>query len=357
MCIFLICFAYQFTYQLVLLIAYKKKKNNRNTSQKINKEAVSILICAKDEQINLKKNLPFIFQQIYPDFEVIIVDDGSAIPFTMQHPRLKIIRINKEEKIGLGKKYALQKGIEVASNPWILLTDADCQPVSENWIKEMMECADNQHKIILGVSPYNIKKSLINSVIEYETAQTALQYIGFAILRKPYMSVGRNVLYKAELLKTKKWSAKELAIASGDDDLTIQSLATAKNTNVCITESSYTTSDAKNTWQEWIVQKKRHFQSGGLYHLSDKILLGSYLSSKLVLYLLLYIFLLWGNIYYAFFLFVLYIITNTFFQFILHRLTSLNYRWYLSFITDFLYCIFTVLLGLFSTTNSNRRWK
>jgi glycosyltransferase involved in cell wall biosynthesis len=354
---FLICCAYHFLYQLVLLISIKSRKNNIKNTLKPTKEAVSILICAKDEQINLEKNLPYIFQQIYPDFEVIIVDDGSTEPFTMQHPLLKIIRVNKEEKIGLGKKYALQKGVEAANKTWILLTDADCQPTSEHWIEEMMKNADKQHKIVLGISPYNTKKGLLNSVIEYETAQTALQYLGFAILGSPYMSVGRNVLYHAELLKTKKWNSQELAIASGDDDLAIQSLATAENTTVCLAEDSYTTSDAKSTWQEWIIQKKRHYQSGGLYRVRDRILLGSFLSSKLILYFAFCVMLVLGNIYLAAILFLIYVGINTLFQFMLYRFTQINTRWHISFITDFIYCIFTVTLGIFSTVKQNHRWK
>ncbi len=341
----------------MLLFSIKKGKAHSDAIQKLTKEAVSVVICAKDEQENLEKNLPFIFQQVYPDFEVIVVDDGSIIPFTMQHSQLKIIRIPEAEKVGQGKKYALQKGVEAASKPWILLTDADCQPVSENWIAEMMKNAVPPYKIILGVSPYNIKKGLLNSLIEYETAQTALQYLGFALLGNPYMSVGRNVLYAAELLKSKKWNPQELAIASGDDDLAMQTLATAENTNVCFSQKSFTTSEAKSTWQEWVTQKKRHYQSGSMYRIRDKILLGSYLSSKLVVYLAFCIILVLGNVYSAAVLMLIYVGINTLLQFILHRFTQLNTRWYSSFITDFLYSIFTVTLGLFSTTTSSHRWK
>ena len=38
---------------------------------------VSVIICAKDEAENLKKNLSKILAQKYPEFEVIVVNDGS----------------------------------------------------------------------------------------------------------------------------------------------------------------------------------------------------------------------------------------------------------------------------------------
>ncbi|NJL75851.1 MAG: glycosyltransferase [Saprospiraceae bacterium] len=41
-------------------------------------QPVSIIICAKNEAENLKKNLPHILNQNYPFFEVIVVNDNSS---------------------------------------------------------------------------------------------------------------------------------------------------------------------------------------------------------------------------------------------------------------------------------------
>ncbi len=142
-------------------------------------QSVTVIICAKNEAENLQKNLPFILNQNYPNFEVIIVDDNSSdntneIIKAQQliTNNLFLITISKEEKIGLGKKYALQKGIEAAKNELILLTDADCQPISKNWIAEMANCISDEKKIVLGISPYKTENTFLNALIEYETAQT-----------------------------------------------------------------------------------------------------------------------------------------------------------------------------------------
>ena len=317
------------------------------------------MICAKNEQQNLEENLPLIFSQEYPVFEIIVVDDGSDIPFTMQHDKLKIITISKEEKIGLGKKYALQKGIEAARNELILLTDADCKPVSKNWITNMTSCITSSKNIVLGISPYKAENTILNALIEYETAQTALQYIGFALLQQPYMSVGRNVLYNTALLKSKKWSAEELSIASGDDDLAIQSLATKDNTAVCLSKESYTISEPKKIWKDWIQQKMRHYESGSLYKLSHRIQLGAYLFTKLLTYACLF-YLLFSdsnekNISAGIFFF--YFISITLLNLSLDYFLHLNKRWYFSLLNDILYCIFTVTLGLMSWLKPVKNWK
>lgn len=370
--LFIVCCIYQIPYQLVLIFVIIKKKKSQNLKISSELKSVSIIICAKNEAANLQKNLPFILEQNYPNFEVIIVDDNSTdntneIIKTQQliTNNLYLITISKEEKIGLGKKYALQKGVEAAKNELILLTDADCQPTSKNWILEMASCVNEKHKIVLGISPYKTGTTLLDGLIEYETAQTAMQYIGFAILGNPYMSVGRNVLYDAALLKTKKWTTQELSIASGDDDLAIQTLATKENTTVCLSKDSYTISDAKNTWKDFIKQKLRHYESGSLYKFSHRLLLGSYVVTKLFIYFgLVYFFLRivlmidYPTFFlFPFFFYSIYLFSTSYLNLVFNNTLKLNPRWYFTILNDFLYCMFAIILGLISQLKPTKNWK
>lgn len=350
---FAVCCVYQFIYQLILIATIlKTKKNKKDFSP-----SVSIIICAKNEFENLTKNLPFILSQNYTDFEVIIVDDGSDKSFMMNDERLTILNLSKEEKIGLGKKYALQKGIEAAKNKVILLTDADCIPVSENWIFEMTTLLQGDYKIVLGLSQYKQEATWLNGMIEYETAQTAMQYSGYALIGIPYMGVGRNICYDAGLLKTKKWSAQELSIASGDDDLAIQSLANSKNTTVCFSKDGATTSSAPANWASWLKQKLRHYESGKLYKPIHKLLLGSFLISKYFLYLS-FILLLFSNYDSTVILFfIIYLVFTTVINALLNKKTGLMNRWYLTVVYDILYIAFTVTLGIISQFKTTKNWK
>ncbi len=56
------------------LALYSPKQTTVNQALK----PISIIICAKNEIVNLKANLPFILAQDYPNFEVIVVDDDST---------------------------------------------------------------------------------------------------------------------------------------------------------------------------------------------------------------------------------------------------------------------------------------
>ena len=71
----IVFFSIQIFFYLIfyLPIIFKKKKH-----KEILNEPVSIIICAKNEEENLKNNLPKILNQDFPTFEVIVVNDGSS---------------------------------------------------------------------------------------------------------------------------------------------------------------------------------------------------------------------------------------------------------------------------------------
>ncbi|MFN3939402.1 MAG: glycosyltransferase, partial [Chitinophagales bacterium] len=82
-------------YFFIRFVLYKEK-NAENTSQ----PPVSVIICARNEDTNLKKNLPHILAQEYPLFEVIVVDDNSddgTLEYlhylSHKEPRLKRVRV------------------------------------------------------------------------------------------------------------------------------------------------------------------------------------------------------------------------------------------------------------------------
>ena len=100
-----------------------------------------------------------------------------------------------------------------------------------------------------------------------------MQYLGMAIRGIPYMGVGRNLAYRRSVFFMNKGFGAHNHIISGDDDLLVNTLASADNT---ITEFSYAThtrSIPSPGLKEWITQKKRHLTTAPYYKFRDKILL------------------------------------------------------------------------------------
>ncbi len=269
------------------LATYKPKQ--REVSQQ---HPVSVIVCARDEDENLAKNLPGLLVQQYPTtHEVIVVNDNSVddSKYILQElkktfKRLHIVELTQEAKMISGKKYPLSIGIKEAKHEVLLLTDADCVPASENWITKMQDAYYNGIELVLGYGAYHKRPGILNKLIRFETFHSALQFLSFALAGIPYMGVGRNLSYKRDLFFRNKGFSSINNIPSGDDDLFVNKNASGKNTAVVIDPEAITLSRPKSTWKEWIKQKHRHYTTSKYYKPIHKFLLGVYSFSLFTFY-------------------------------------------------------------------------
>lgn len=262
---------------------------------------VSVVIAARNEEKNLKKLLPALQLQKHPQFEVVVVDDRSndnTYPFLLETSKqvdnLKIVRVDHTPDHLDGKKYALTLGIKAAKNESILFTDADCIPKTDQWISRMSSAVNGKDIFTIGYSQYRRKKGLLNLFVRFETLLTGIQYIALALLGKPYMGVGRNLAYKKSFFLAKKGFNRFQGLLGGDDDLMVNQFANKHNTRVSIGKEAMTTSEPKQTWKSFFVQKTRHLSVGKHYKTSDKFVLGLFTVTHIFTWLGLAPALQWG---------------------------------------------------------------
>jgi len=256
--------------------------------------AVSVIVCARDEAKNITRNLPGILVQHYNStHEVIVVNDNSydeskylLEELRKQFRQLNIIELTQEAKMIPGKKLSLSIGIKSAKYEIILLTDADCVPATEHWIKSMQDAYLPETEIVLGYGAYQKLPGILNKLIRWETFHTALQYMSYALAGTPYMGVGRNLSYKRSVFFRHKGFSAYNSIPGGDDDLFINKVATKKNTAIVIDHEAHTISKPKTTWKTWRAQKRRHFSTSKYYKPVHKFLLGAYSFSHFSFYFL-----------------------------------------------------------------------
>lgn len=278
--IFLLATAIQISYWLFIFSRLAYYKNSSPTSPIIDKP-VSIIICARNEAENLKKNLPRILNQNYRSFEVIVVNDNSTddtanilLEFKIYYSNLHIVDNDKRPVKVTGKKSALTKGIDTAKHEILLLTDADCQPASSEWLRQMQSAMTDQHSIGLGYSPYEKKSGWLDKVVRFETVYTAVQYLSFARIGLPYMGVGRNLIYHKKHFAQAGGFQSHQHVASGDDDLFINSIATGSNTTIILQPDTFVFSQPSTNWSQYYRQKARHYTTGKHYKRQHQLLLG-----------------------------------------------------------------------------------
>ena len=257
---------------------------------------VTVIVCFHNEATHLEATLRGILSQNYPHFELLAVDDNStdasvAIVRYLQdrHPQLRLLQPGPTRP---GKKDALTAGIRAARHPLLLLTDADCTPASEHWLREMVTPLTHGYQLVLGCSPYRYRPGPLAWWQRFEATHTVLQYQGFARLGHPYMGVGRNLAYHRNFFTAAGGFATHAHHLGGDDDLLVNAHAVPSLTVRVTDPAAWTYSEPTRTWWVYLRQKVRHQSVGTHYRPGHQLLLGllalshggSYLLGALLLF-------------------------------------------------------------------------
>lgn len=299
-----------FIYQLYFYFRYMNGVLHLRTKIKKGKVSfieeqppVSVIICSKDEAENLRKFLPFVLQQDYPVFEVVVINDGSTDEtyhllrdLCVEYPNLKTTFVPVGANNLSTKKLGLTLGIKASKYDILLFTDADCMPEDKMWISRMMRNFTRETDFVLGYGAYFQKKGFLNRVITYDTLFIALQYLGMAAVRRPYMGVGRNLAYRKETFYAQKGFASTLGLSSGDDDLMVNKACNPWNTRAEIAPDSITLSEPNTTYKGWLFQKARHLSVSTYYKTSSKLRLFFEPFTRGLFYLTMILALIFGNV-------------------------------------------------------------
>ncbi|MNF28531.1 Poly-beta-1,6-N-acetyl-D-glucosamine synthase [compost metagenome] len=290
---------YFFIFVVVIQLAYYLGIFGKFAFAKAQKTApkklpISVIVCAKNEEENVKNFIPLLAEQDYPDFEIVLIDDASSDDtlevfeeFEKRYPNVRLVKVKNNEAFWGNKKYALTLGIKAAKKEYLLFTDADCYPASKDWITAMSSQFTLHRTIVLGYGGYEkIANSFLNKIIRFETLLTAIQYFSWAKLGRPYMGVGRNMAYKKEEFFNVNGFIEHIQIRSGDDDLFINQAANGKNVSIAYTPESFTYSKPKTSFKDFFTQKRRHVATANYYKPIDKFQLGLFYCSQLLFLIL-----------------------------------------------------------------------
>lgn len=247
--------------------------------------SVTLIIAAKNEIANLKKNINHWLDQDYQALDIIIVNDHSsddtiAFLHELSDDRFQIIDLPKGKT---SKKWALTEAIARSQSEWIITTDADCQPEGQGWISSMMAQAAALD-VILGYSPHRYQNTLLGRWIDYETWYIAIQYLSASLMGRPYMSVGRNVAFRKEQFDRIGGFDSHMHVRSGDDDLLINEMGREARYGISMDKSSWVWTDAKSNWRAYLLQKRRHLSTAPHYNFWNQVWLMTVYMSQLIWY-------------------------------------------------------------------------
>jgi cellulose synthase/poly-beta-1,6-N-acetylglucosamine synthase-like glycosyltransferase len=356
----------QISYFLIFAIVFNRKTVIRKSNAASAAEnPVSILVCAHDEEHNIRELLPLLLNQRYAEFEVVVINDRSndnTYDFLLEEgrrdSRVRMVNVDRIPPHVNSKKYSLTLGIRAAKYDLLLLTDADCRPDSEDWISSMSSAFEDRTQFVLGFSPYRKSKGFLNLFIRFETLLTALQYCGFALMRQPYMGVGRNLAYRKSFFLAGKGFHEFMNVTGGDDDLYVNRHATSNNTTLVLSKAATISTFGEDTWSAFFRQKQRHLSVGKLYKMKHRFWLGLFTISWLICWITVipaallspFPLVIAGAMLLR--ISTLVIAFNTALQRLEHKFEL----WTVPFL-DFLFSIYYLTTGLLTLGSKNVRWK
>jgi cellulose synthase/poly-beta-1,6-N-acetylglucosamine synthase-like glycosyltransferase len=253
---------------------------------------VSVIIAARNESDNLYEHLPSILSQDYPQYEVIVVnnqsiDDSNWIltAFAHQFKQLKVVELSRSPHLKLGKKLPITLGIKAASYDHFVLNDADCQPQSTQWLKQIMNRLNNKQQLVIGYSPFTKTKGFFNKLVRFDNAWMGASAFSYALAGHAFKANGRNLAYSKLLFQKVNGFKSHYAISPGDDDLLLQDALQFSKINIAEDPTSFVRSAAPASWSDWLRQKAKYHISSARYPFIKKVLLGIYPLSLILMWI------------------------------------------------------------------------
>lgn len=303
LCFLIQLFFYLFIYRKPYLYEKKQKEISFPTEDL---PGISVIITSKNNSEELKKNLPYILEQDYPRFEVIVVNSGSTDETDMvlkaaqlKYPHFYHTFVPAGADSINEKKLALTLGIKAAKYDLLLFTEEFCKPCSTQWIRSYGQKFAQGCDIVLGFNRINIAKKVFSrKFILYDNLIHHLKFLSMAILHKPFMGIGRNMAYKKEIFFADKGYSSILNIEGGDDDLYINRIAREKNrkTGVVLSRESLTETSGVDNFFIWRALKSKHLYTKQFYKGSSAHLFGWEIFTRYLFYAILTGSLVWGII-------------------------------------------------------------
>ena len=230
---------------------------------------VSILISARNEAVGIRETLDSVLAQDYRgEWDVWVADDRSddetpaiLAEYVAMNPRLHVLTIKEIPEGVSPKKHALSLLIEACEGEILCLTDADCL-VKPTWVTGIVAEFEPGIELVAGHSYIPTvpgKSSILICMQAIETLIYRVAGTAGLAMRLPLTSTGNNLAYRKSFFKSVHGFDNVIKIQSGDDDLLMQKLAADRPwaMRYCIAESTFVTTNGKETLKELWEQRKR----------------------------------------------------------------------------------------------------
>lgn len=242
---------------------------------------ISVIVTAHNQVNELRMNLPLILSQIYPRFEVIVVDTNS------NDNTKDLLEKMEEDNINLRhtftpptsrdistQRLAITLGIKASTYPWVVITQADCSPISHQWLRRLGDSivGHRSAEMVVGYTRYAKTANITKRSIRFHRLWHQMMSLTYALKHGAYCCDGTNLAYKKELFLSHQGFASHSTLLTGATDIMVNHHSTKHNTAVCLHPESFVEQQniKRRRWRQdrlFFQETRRHFHSSWLYRM------------------------------------------------------------------------------------------
>lgn len=228
---------------------------------------ITLIIPVRNEEKNIASLLKDLSEQVYPHFEILIINDNSTdntlkvIAEIQSKMDLKVhlLHLEADSKRISHKKAAIKLGIENAKGEIIVTTDGDCR-VRKNWLRNIHSYMESsQANLVSAMVMFDNEKSLFEKVQTIDFASLIVTGAGGIRSGYPNMCNGANLTYKKSIFLEVGGFQGNQHIASGDDEFLMHKIYNKYPATVKFLKDKDTivTTSAQPTLNAFFQQRKR----------------------------------------------------------------------------------------------------
>jgi cellulose synthase/poly-beta-1,6-N-acetylglucosamine synthase-like glycosyltransferase len=247
--------------QLFLSFAYNLKR--RSDGLKVFPR-ISVVVPAYNEAKTIRSCLQSLMGLSYPDFEVVMVDDGSTDQTFEEASRCVGVKIIRQAN--MGKPSALNRGIRESTGEIVVTVDADTTLDRDALFKVAQHfAADERVGAVAGDVKVKRESTLINAM------QSAEYATGINLTRKGQSVLGCVMIVPGPIAALRREAVEKVGFFSDDTfaedfDITVKILKAGYR--VEYEESSLAYTDAPKSIEDLVKQRRRWYR--GMIQVLDK---------------------------------------------------------------------------------------
>ena len=193
----LLVWLFRFVYDLLF---YGRLAFRKIPPAGLSSEPITVFMVERNEEENLRNNLPAWLQMGYPHYEILVVDDfsedntpGVLGLYRKTYPRLKITSLKQETRFS--DKMARNLALKAASHEFVVMINAASLSPDDHWLPGISTAFSKGRHVVVGYNGIVPGQGFYHRMFRVESFFQQIQSMAYCLNGLPYVTNEENVAF------------------------------------------------------------------------------------------------------------------------------------------------------------------